>query len=51
MGIVPDVGMDAISGLISDALPATIMAAARRDMEPGERDAERAKMVRERLGG
>ncbi len=51
MGIVPDVGMDAISGLISDAQPATIMAAARRDMEPGERDAERAKMVRERLGG
>ena len=49
MGIIPDVGMDTISGLICDAQPATIMAAARRDMEPGERDAERAKMVRERL--
>ena len=51
MGIIPDVGMDTISGLICDAQPATIMAAARRDMEPGERDAERAKMVRERLAG
>ena len=51
MGIIPDVGMDVLSGLISDAQPATIMAAARRDMEPGERDAERAKMVRERLAG
>ncbi|HJD23314.1 MAG TPA: protein arginine kinase [Firmicutes bacterium] len=51
MGIIPDIGMDTISGLICDAQPATIMAAARRDMEPGERDAERAKMVRERLAG
>ena len=51
MGIIPDIRMDTISGLISDAQPAAIMAAARRDMEPGERDGERARMVRERLAG
>lgn len=38
-----------ISGLINDAQPATIMAAAGQDLEPGQRDALRAKMVRERL--
>ena len=49
LGVIPDVSIDTLSGLIADAQPAAIMAAARRDMEPAERDAERAKMVRERL--
>ncbi|MDD4546408.1 MAG: protein arginine kinase [Oscillospiraceae bacterium] len=49
LGIVPDIGMDTISGLINDAQPATIMAAARKDMESTERDMERANMVRARL--
>lgn len=49
LGIVPNIGLDTLSGLISDAQPATIMASARRDMEPSERDIERANMVRARL--
>lgn len=51
LGIVKGVGLDTISGLICDVQPATIMAANRRDMEPSERDVERAKMVRSRLSG
>ncbi len=47
--IIDGVGLDVISGLINDAQPATIMAAAGQDLEPGQRDALRAKMVRERL--
>lgn len=49
LGLVPDIGLDTISSLICDAQPATIMANARRDMEPAERDNERAQMVRQRL--
>jgi protein arginine kinase len=49
MGIISGISLDTISELISDAQPATIMAAARRDMDPSERDVERAKMVRTRL--
>lgn len=49
LGLVPDIGLDTVSGLICDAQPATIMAAARKDMEPAERDIMRANMVRERL--
>lgn len=49
LGIVKDIGLDTISGMICEAQPATIMANARRDMEPSERDIERAKMVRENL--
>ncbi len=49
LGLVTDITLDTISGLICDAQPATMMAAARRDMEPGERDIERARMVRERF--
>lgn len=51
LGIVEGIGLDTLSGLISDAQPATIMASARRDMEPSERDVERAGMVRARLSG
>lgn len=47
--IVDGVGMDVISSLLNDAQPATIMAAAGQDLEPGQRDALRATMVRERL--
>ena len=47
--IIDGVGLHVISGLINDAQPATIMAAAGQDLEPGQRDALRAKMVRERL--
>jgi len=50
LGIVDGISLDTISELINDAQPATIMAAARRDMDPSERDVERAKMVRTRLG-
>ncbi|MDD4413714.1 MAG: protein arginine kinase [Oscillospiraceae bacterium] len=46
LGIVPGIGLDTISGLINDAQPATIMAAKREDMEPTQRDIERANMVR-----
>lgn len=49
LGLIQNIGLDTISGLIGDAQPATLMAVARRDMEPAERDVERAKMVRERL--
>lgn len=49
LGLVKEVQLDTISSLINDAQPATIMMMARRDMEPAERDAERANMVRERL--
>lgn len=49
LGIIKDIGLDTLSELINDAQPATIMAAARCDMEPQRRDVERAKMVRERL--
>jgi protein arginine kinase len=49
LGIVEGISLDTLSGLISDAQPATIMAAARKDMEPAQRDVERASMVRSRL--
>lgn len=49
LGIVKGIGLDTISGLICEAQPATIMSNARRDMEPSERDIERAKMIREKL--
>lgn len=49
MGIVPDISLDEINSLLSDAQPATIMVRAGKDLDPSERDAERATMVRERL--
>lgn len=49
LDVIDSVGLDVISGLINDAQPATIMTAAGQDLEPGQRDALRAKMVRERL--
>jgi protein arginine kinase len=47
--IVEDIGLDVVSGLISDVQPATIMVAEKKELEPAERDAIRAKLVRERL--
>lgn len=47
--IIPNISLDTLSELINDAQPATIMAVARKDMEPSQRDVERAKMVRKRL--
>ena len=49
MNLVPALTLDVISRLIHQVQPATIMAAQRREMEPAERDAERAKLVREQL--
>lgn len=40
---------DDLNALMNDAQPATMMMAARREMEPSERDTARAAMVRERL--
>lgn len=47
--MLPGVGLDLVSALINAAQPATLMAAAGEDLEPGARDALRAKIVRERL--
>ena len=47
--IVDGLGLDDISGLINDAQPAMVMMAAGEDLDADQRDALRAKMVRERL--
>lgn len=47
--MIEGIPLDLISGLIGDAQPATIMAASGKGMEPAERDAARAAMVRARL--
>lgn len=49
MGVIPDIPLETAGTLINDVQPATLMAAAGRDMEPAERDALRARTVRERL--
>lgn len=49
MGVIPDIPLETAGALINDVQPATLMAAAGRDMEPAERDALRARTVRERL--
>ena len=49
MKVIEGVSLDTISGLISDAQPATIMVAAGQDLEPARRDVVRAKLVRGRL--
>ena len=49
MGIIREIGLDVISELINDAQPATIMMTSKEDMDPGQRDAVRARLVREKL--
>lgn len=49
LGLVKDVGLDTLAGLICDAQPFTIMSSKRKDMDPAERDTERAAIVRGRL--
>lgn len=49
LGMIEGISMDLIGGLIGDAQPATVMAMAGKEMEPAERDAARAEMVRTRL--
>ncbi|MBP3388843.1 MAG: protein arginine kinase [Clostridia bacterium] len=50
-GILTDVGFttDDLNALMNDAQPATMMMMARRELEPSQRDTDRAAMVRERL--
>lgn len=49
LGMIEGISLDLIGGLIGDAQPATVMAMAGKEMEPAERDAARAEMVRTRL--
>ncbi|MCI9415071.1 MAG: protein arginine kinase [Clostridiales bacterium] len=49
VGVLPELSLDTAGGLIGDVQSATLMAAAGRDLEPAERDALRAQVVRERL--
>ena len=48
LNMIEGIPLDLISGLIGDAQPATIMAASGKEMEPAERDAARAALVRAR---
>lgn len=49
LNMIEEIPLDLISGPIGDAQPATIMAASGKEMEPAERDAARAALVRARL--
>ncbi len=49
LGVIEGLSLDRISGLIGDAQPATVMAMKGEELEPAERDAVRAALVRERL--
>ena len=49
LGMIEGLSLDRISGLIGDAQPATVMAMKGEELEPAERDAVRAALVRERL--
>ncbi len=49
LGMIEGLSLDQISGLIGDAQPATVMAMKGEELEPAERDAVRAVLVRERL--
>ena len=49
LGMIGGISLDLIGGLIGGARPATVMAIAGKEMEPAERDAARAEMVRTRL--
>lgn len=50
-GLVDTVSPDTVNALMNDVQPASVMTAARRDMEPAERDAVRADLVRAALNG
>lgn len=49
LGYVQGVDPDVIGGLINDVQPATLMADAGEELEPAQRDALRADIVRQRL--
>lgn len=49
MGTLPDLSLETADALIGDVQPATLMSEGGRDMESAERDALRARIVRERL--
>ncbi len=49
VGLLDAVTLDEVNSLMYDVQPAAVMTAARRDMEPGERDAARAEAVRAAL--
>ena len=49
IAVIEGLSLDVIGELLNDAQPATLMLHAGEDMEPLQRDALRARMVRERL--
>ena len=49
LDLLPGLSLDTISALIADAQPATIMAAARQELDPSQRDQQRAALARTRL--
>ena len=49
LGCLEGVNLDVIGGLINDVQPATLMADAGEELEPAQRDALRARIVRARL--
>ncbi len=48
-GLIDNLSLDTVNGLMYDVQPAAVMTAAREDMEAAQRDAARAAMVREIL--
>lgn len=48
-GTLDTVSLDTVNALMNDVQPASLMTAERRDMEPAERDAARAELVRKAL--
>lgn len=49
MKLVPEISLDTVNALLSDAQPAAVMASAGEDLEPEARDRKRAELIRERL--
>ena len=49
MKLVPEISLDTVNALLSDAQPAAVMARAGEDLEPEARDRKRAELIRERL--
>ncbi len=49
LGMIDDIRLDKINGLICRAQPAALMVAAGKELDASERDAARAKLVREYL--
>lgn len=50
-GLVDRIDLDGVSTLLTEAQPATLMLKQGRELEPEERDACRAQLLRERLNG